>query len=175
MPSDCLDPQLLIDSPLDDGLPSRKRLSHACFNLIHSRNLIYNTCWEDPRIDRMALNLGADDTVLTITSAGCNVLDYALLAPRQIYAVDINYRQNALLKLKLAAIKALEFDTFFKWFGDGRLSHYRSIYQRQLHALLSPMAQSYWDRHIDYFSGSGWQRSFYFHGTAGFFARLFTM
>lgn len=175
MPSDHMDPQLLLESPLGDARPSRKRLSRACFNLIHSRNLIYNTCWEDPRIDRMALNLRADDTVLTITSAGCNVLDYALLGPRQIYAVDINYRQNALLELKLAAIKALEFDTFFNLFGDGHLPNYRSTYRHQLRALLSPMARSYWDRHIEYFSGSGWQRSFYFHGTSGVFARLFTM
>jgi hypothetical protein len=43
MPSDHMDPQLLLESPLGDARPSRKRLSRACFNLIHSRNLIYNT------------------------------------------------------------------------------------------------------------------------------------
>lgn len=150
----------------------RARLGEAWFNLIHSKNLIYNACWEDPRLDRVALNLGPDDTVLMITSAGCNVLDYALLEPRHIYAVDVNFRQNALLELKLAGIKALEFNDFFSMFGDGALTNYRTIYQQKLRALLSPTAQAYWDRRISYFSGEGWQSTFYYHGTSGAFARM---
>jgi len=27
------------------------------FSLIHGNNLVYNTCWEDPRLDRRALAL----------------------------------------------------------------------------------------------------------------------
>lgn len=38
------------------------------FALVHQRNLVYVTCWEDPRLDRVALNLQADDTVVVITS-----------------------------------------------------------------------------------------------------------
>ena len=53
------------------------------------------------------LELGPDDNVLVITSAGCNALDYALAGPRHVYAVDLNPRQNALLELKKAAIRAL--------------------------------------------------------------------
>jgi hypothetical protein len=44
------------------------------FNCIYGHNLVCNTCWEDPRLDRVALNLGAEDTLLVITSAGCNTL-----------------------------------------------------------------------------------------------------
>jgi len=51
------------------------------FNCIYGHNLVYNTCWEDPRLDRVALNLGAEDTLLVITSAGCNTLDYAWATP----------------------------------------------------------------------------------------------
>lgn len=36
---------------------------------------------EDPAVDRQVLENGSDDTMLVITSAGCNVLDYALSAP----------------------------------------------------------------------------------------------
>ena len=50
------------------------------FNMVHGNNLVYNTCWEDPRLDRIALGLGSDDNVMVITSAGCNALDYALEA-----------------------------------------------------------------------------------------------
>jgi S-adenosylmethionine-diacylglycerol 3-amino-3-carboxypropyl transferase len=75
--------------------------------------LVYNCCWEDPAVDRRALDLRADDTMLVITSAGCNVLDYALTGPARIHAVDANPRQTALLELKLAGIRQLDFDDFF--------------------------------------------------------------
>ncbi len=153
----------------------RNRLGQAWFNLIHSKNLIYNACWEDPRLDRAALDLGSDDTVLMITSAGCNALDYLLLEPRHIYAVDVNFRQNALLELKLAGIQALEFDDFFSMFGHGTLPHYRTIYQQKMRSFLSPIARAYWDRRITYFSGEGWQNSFYYHGTTGVVARMANM
>ena len=35
--------------------------SGRVFNLVHRNNLVYNTCWEDPRLDRVALDLGPDD------------------------------------------------------------------------------------------------------------------
>jgi len=36
-------------------------------------NILYNISWEDPRIDRELLTLGSEDTLLMLTSAGCNV------------------------------------------------------------------------------------------------------
>jgi len=147
-------------------------LSGRWFNFVHGSNLVYNTCWEDPRLDRVALELGPDDTIAVITSAGCNVLDYALMGPRRIFAVDMNPRQNALLELKIAAIRSLDFDTFFEMFGRGRLEDYRGTYRQYLRPNLSPMAAAYWDRHIDYFDNGGWRNSFYFHGSSGMFARM---
>src|SRR5262249_44831794 len=90
------------------------------FNMVHHHNLVYNTCWEDPRLDRQALKLAPDAPVRAIPSAGCNALDYALQAPRHIHAVDMNPRQNALLELKIAGIRRLDFETFFGLFGRGR-------------------------------------------------------
>ena len=102
------------------------------FEVIHHNNLVYNTCWEDPRLDRAALDLGPGDTVLVLTSAGCNVLDYALCAPRRIHAVDVNPRQNALLALKLAGIRRLDFERFFAMFGRGHLPEVREVYRDAL-------------------------------------------
>ena len=51
------------------------------FKTIHQRYLIYNMCWEDPRIDRQLLGLDRDSQVVVLTSAGCNALDYLLDAP----------------------------------------------------------------------------------------------
>ncbi|MEQ8659832.1 MAG: DUF3419 family protein, partial [Gammaproteobacteria bacterium] len=87
-------------------------LNDRLFDAFYARALVYNTCWEDPAIDRQVLELGPDDDVMVIASAGCNALDYALTAPASVHAVDMNPRQIALLELKLAAIRALDFDDF---------------------------------------------------------------
>jgi S-adenosylmethionine-diacylglycerol 3-amino-3-carboxypropyl transferase len=139
--------------------------------MVHGKNLIYNTCWEDPRLDREAMKLGGDDTVLVITSAGCNALDYVLAGAEHVYAVDVNPRQNALLELKLAAIRTLEFEEFWSLFGQGRWTEFGTAYRRRVRAELSPATAQYWDRHFDFFTGAR-RSSFYWHGSAGFFAWL---
>ena len=143
------------------------------FNLVHRNNLVYNTCWEDPRLDREALNLGPDDNVLVITSAGCNSLDYVLQEPNHVYAVDMNPRQNAVLELKQAGIRRLDVDTFFQMFGEGYLPNARHIYNEQLRDEVSPWSQRYWDRRIKFFTNP--RRPFYFRGTSGTFARMMNL
>ena len=147
----------------------RDWVSGRVFRMVHGNNLVYNTCWEDPRLDRVALDMGPDDTVMVITSAGCNALDYALAGPKHVHAVDMNPRQNALLELKLAGIRHLEFEDFFSMFGHGRLVKAATIYHDKLRSSLSPWSQSYWDKWIRFFDHP--RRSFYYRGTAGSFAR----
>ena len=146
-------------------------MGERVFKFVHGHNLVYNTCWEDPRLDREALKLGPDDTVLVITSAGCNALDYALTEPRQIYAVDMNPRQNALLELKLSAIRHLDFESFFDMFGTGSIPNAHKLYADKLRGSLSSWSQQYWDRWIKFFEPDR-RRSFYFCGTSGRFAWL---
>ncbi|HEY0232055.1 MAG TPA: BtaA family protein [Dokdonella sp.] len=147
----------------------RDKLDQKIFNAIYSRSLVYNTCWEDPAVDRKALALGADDSVLVITSAGCNALDYALQAPRVIHAVDANPRQTALLELKIAGIRTLAFDDYFAIFGEGYHARFAELYRQNLRSELSEFAQGWWDKHTSWFtSGRG---SFYFHGLSGLVAR----
>jgi len=141
------------------------------FNLVHRHNLVYNTCWEDPRLDRVALELGPDDNVLVITSAGCNTLDYALTGPKHVHAVDMNPRQNALLDLKIAGIKQLDFETFFRMFGKGRLDGARSVYRDHLRNALPAPSRQYWDRRIKFFDKTP-RRPFYYRGTSGTFAKM---
>lgn len=145
-------------------------LSGRVFKIVHGNNLVYNTCWEDPRLDRVALKLGPDDNVLVITSAGCNTLDYALTEPNHVFAVDMNPRQNSLLELKLAGIRNLEYETFFEMFGHGHLKNVRTIYKDRLRGSLSPWAQTYWDKWIKFFDDP--RKSFYYRGTSGAFARF---
>jgi len=145
-------------------------VSRRIFTTVHGNNLVYNTCWEDPRLDRVALEFGPDDNVMVITSAGCNALDYMLTEPNHVYAVDMNPRQNALLDLKKSAIRNLEFEDFFRMFGQGRLPGIKNIYAHQLRSELPPWSQAFWDKRIKWFDNR--RKSFYFRGTSGTIARL---
>lgn len=149
-----------------------ERLHQRVFDALYRRSLIYNACWEDPALDRIALGIRPEHEVLVITSGGCNALDYALCAPRRVLAVDANPRQNAVLELKMAGIRALDFDDFFALFGEGRHPRRRELYRSQLREQLSEFARTWWDRHIDWFDGRGWRDSFYFRGLSGLVARL---
>lgn len=149
------------------------RVDQRVFDAIYSRSLVYNTSWEDPAVDRRALDLNPADTVLVITSAGCNALDYALTGPRRIHAVDANPRQNALLELKLAGIRHLVFGDFFALFGEGGHPRFREIYFDALRGELSPFAQQFWDRRQHWFSHDDRGGSFYYFGLSGIVARIF--
>lgn len=122
-------------------------------------------------MDRRALELNADDTLLVITSAGCNVLDYALTGAKRIHAVDANPRQTALLELKLAGIRHLEHLDFFAIFGEGYHGLFHEIYHDTLRRDLSDFAREYWDRHSNWFASR--RGSFYYHGLSGMVAHLF--
>jgi S-adenosylmethionine-diacylglycerol 3-amino-3-carboxypropyl transferase len=149
------------------------RMNERVFDALYSRSLIYNTCWEDPAVDRQALGIAGEDTMLVITSAGCNVLDYALAGPKRIHAVDANPRQTALLELKLAGIRRLSHTDFFMLFGEGRHPHFPELYRDLLRRELSPFAKQFWDGAGDWFSRSNPRNTFYFHSLSGRVALLF--
>jgi S-adenosylmethionine-diacylglycerol 3-amino-3-carboxypropyl transferase len=145
-------------------------IGQRLFRLVHERNLVYASCWEDPAADRIGLQITPKDTILTITSAGCNALDYLIEDPVRIVAVDVNFRQNALLELKRAAIHALNWQDVFAMFGKGHHPQALTIYRDALRQQLIPQYQCFWDKSISLFCGA---KSFYFRTTSGFFASLF--
>ena len=150
-------------------------LNDGFFQAVHGHRLIYNTCWEDPAIDRKLLAIDPQSRIVMITSAGCNTLDYMLDDPAQIHAVDVNPRQNALLELKTALILRGDHQDFFKMFGSGSHDNYTSIYH-SIRGSLSQEAKNFWDRKIRYFKpGRGLRRSFYYHGTSGWVAWFFSI
>jgi S-adenosylmethionine-diacylglycerol 3-amino-3-carboxypropyl transferase len=141
------------------------------FNRVHGSNLIYNTAWEDPRLDRELLQLDAQSRVVMITSAGCNVLDYLLDNPAEIHSIDMNHRQNALLELKLALIQHSDYESLYQMFGCGAHPKYSAVYQ-PVREHLAPPTRQYWDKYISLFDPSSLKRSFYYQGTAGMAAWL---
>jgi S-adenosylmethionine-diacylglycerol 3-amino-3-carboxypropyl transferase len=142
------------------------RAHDALFRQVHSSTLIYNTCWEDPRLDREMLELGPNSRVVMITSAGCNALDYLLDDPAAIHAVDVNPRQNALLELKLALIDHGDHSELRRVFGEGVHPGFPDLLRR-LSSRLSPYTRRFWQEKQSYFESTRLRPSFYYRGAAG--------
>lgn len=56
------------------------------------------------------MHINANDTVLTLTSGGCNALNLLLHGAGHVVSVDCNPAQSSLLELKSTAIQQLEFE-----------------------------------------------------------------
>ncbi|KAJ5791024.1 uncharacterized protein N7518_008035 [Penicillium psychrosexuale] len=123
---------------------------HTQFN----NEYIYAFTWEDARVDEGLLNLGPDDVVLAITSAGDNILSYATKSPARIHAVDLNPTQNHLLELKVASYMALPYEDFWRLFGEGKHPGFRTLLLSQLSPYLSSRAFQYWFENAHVFSNT---------------------
>jgi S-adenosylmethionine-diacylglycerol 3-amino-3-carboxypropyl transferase len=148
------------------------KLNRRLFDSVVKNNLIYNSCWEDPKIDRALLGIGEDSEVVMLTSAGCNALDYLLDEPAAIHCIDANPAQNALLELKRSLFTATDHDTLWEAFGRGRHAGFTPLYHNRIRQTLSSSAQNFWDSRLDYFSPSASKPSFYFRGTSGTMAYM---
>ncbi|KAF6820785.1 3-amino-3-carboxypropyl transferase [Colletotrichum sojae] len=115
---------------------------------------IYAFTWEDSRVDEHLLKLGSDDVVLAITSAGDNILSYAMQSPARIHAVDLNPTQNHLLELKVASYTALSYKDFWKLFGEGKHPQFRHLLLTKLSPHLSSRAFQYWLQNVHVFANS---------------------
>jgi S-adenosylmethionine-diacylglycerol 3-amino-3-carboxypropyl transferase len=143
-------------------------VNEKIFRQIHGNSLVYNACWEDPRCDRKLLGLNEKSRVVMLTSAGCNALDYLLDNPAEIFCVDINPRQNALLHLKLALLQGTDHATLFRFFGNGVTPKAREVFNDTLRRRLpEPYSANFWERNLHYFNAKGLRKSFYWHGSSG--------
>ena len=110
------------------------------------QQLIFTMNWEDPESDARALMVRPGDTLMTITSGGCNTLGFLVHDPAAVHTVDINPSQSYLLELKMASMKSLDYPEFIRFLGlapsPDRLKAYES-----LRSHLSPMAAKFWDEH----------------------------
>lgn len=129
----------------DDQLKKHTQFKHE---------YIYAFTWEDSRVDQRLLKLTSDDIVLAITSAGDNILSYALNSPARIHAVDLNPNQNHLLELKVASLSALSYSDFWKLFGLGKHPDFRSLLISRLSPYLSSRAFQYWLNNTKVFTGT---------------------
>lgn len=113
-----------------------------------SSKIEYGSCWEDPQVIQKALHINKDDTVLSVTSSGCNVLNFLLYNAKKIFAVDYNPYQNYLLELKIEAIKKLNYDEFLELIGIVPSKRRKDLYT-SVRDELSKETQKFWDDTID--------------------------
>jgi len=131
------------------------------------KGIVFNMSWEDPEMDRRAFGITPRDTVISITSAGCNPLNFLCQNPARVICVDGNPAQNAVMELKLAAIATVDHEVFFDIFAARRPRRVQEVYRPKLRPLLSDGAREFWDRNL-------WKAAdgLYRHGRTGLFCRI---
>jgi len=142
---------------------------------------VYNQIWEDPRVDLQALQLNEKSRVVTISSGGCNALNYLVENPESVTAVDLNRHHIYLLNLKLAALKFLpRHEDFFAFFGYGKSAENVENYQKYIAPNLDAETKEFWEsnsfigkithgKRIDFFRKGG----LYEHSRNGYILRFF--
>lgn len=142
---------------------------------------VYNQIWEDPRVDLQALQLDEKSRILTISSGGCNALNYLCESPQTVTAVDLNRHHIFLLRLKIAALKYLpSYEDFFNFFGYGKHETNIDSYKKFIAPNLDEETKNFWEsngffgkllhgKRINYFKKGG----LYEHSRNGYFLRFF--
>lgn len=108
----------------------------------------YANCWEDADVLCAALKPEPGKQILSIASAGDNVL--ALLAEgAKVVAADISAAQLACLELRCAAFAQFEYTDVLRFLGvrpaDDRIEMYRELVPD-----LSPAARQFWNTHLEH-------------------------
>lgn len=142
---------------------------------------VYNQIWEDPRVDLQALKIDERSRILTISSGGCNALNYLLDEPEKVTAIDLNRHHIYLLNLKIAALKFLpDYDSFFNFFGFGKSEKNIEHYQKFISPNLDADTKKFWEskslsgkltnkNRIEFFRDGG----LYDNSRNGYFLRFF--
>ena len=142
---------------------------------------VYNQIWEDPRVDLQALQLDENSRILTISSGGCNALNYLCESPESVTAVDLNRHHIFLLRLKITALKHLpSHKEFFDFFGHGQHANNVENYKKFIAPNLDAETKKFWEsngffgnllrgKRINIFQKGG----LYEHSRNGYFLRFF--
>lgn len=160
--------------------PTRQKILQRLFAVWFDA-FVYNQIWEDPRVDLEALAVDENSRILTISSGGCNALNYLLAGPEKVTAVDLNRNHIYLLNLKIAALRFLpSYEDFFAFFGYGKSEKNVRNYREFIAPRLDAETRKFWEsrplagkltntKRIDFFRKGG----LYDHSRNGYFLRFF--
>ncbi len=167
-------PVLIKQAVHQNRISSLKGIQERLFSFFFD-GFVYNQIWEDPRVDLEAMQVDSESRILTISSGGCNLLNYLIAKPHSVHAVDLNRYHLYFTGLKLNALKHLPgYKDFFNFFGCADKKENVDNYHQYIKPNLDENARNYWENgmlfqkpRINYFS-----KNVYNYGTMGFFIRL---
>jgi S-adenosylmethionine-diacylglycerol 3-amino-3-carboxypropyl transferase len=174
------DQHLVLEAVKQDSATAKQGILQKLFAVWFDA-FVYNQIWEDPRVDLQALKLDDNSRIITISSGGCNALNYLTVSPEGVTAVDLNRHHIFLLRLKLAALKHLpSYEDFFNFFGYGKNEKNVENYKKYLAENLDPGTRKFWESNgffgsilygdrINFFKKGG----LYEHSRNGYFLRFF--
>ncbi len=115
-------------------------------NLARTDRIRYGQVWEDADVLLAALRVKTGDTVVSIASAGDNVLALLTADPARIVAVDLSPSQLECLRLRIAAYRSLDHPALLELMGSRRSTR-RGELLAQAAGILPASAQAFWLAH----------------------------
>src|SRR4051812_20720498 len=111
----------------------------------NKESILFSACQEDSRSELAALGPLHGKQVFAVTAGGGRVLNLLIDKPRSITAVDLNPAQNALLELKIAAVRGLDHGAYLRFLGVRDADDRLATYERHLRHQLSAGARRFFD------------------------------
>lgn len=108
----------------------------------------YSQCWEDTYLVLNTLEIKPGDICLSIAAAGDNSLSLLTQSPKKVIAIDLNPCQLALLQLKVAAIKELDYDQFITLFGYNQNTESRIELYLKIENKLDNRTKKFWSQNL---------------------------
>jgi S-adenosylmethionine-diacylglycerol 3-amino-3-carboxypropyl transferase len=90
----------------------------------------YSACNENSYAEIEVLKPAPGKKLLCITAGGGRVLDLLTGNPSEIWAVDLNLNQSYLFELKIAAMKALNFEDYCEFLGDRHSDDRKALFSK---------------------------------------------
>ncbi len=106
-------------------------------------SLNFTSANEDSNSELSALCATPPQRMVCLTGSGARVLDMLLGDPKEIIALDMNPAQNHLLRLKIAAYKALNDEELLAFLGITNCSN-RTVLYRRVGEYLSAESAAFW-------------------------------
>jgi S-adenosylmethionine-diacylglycerol 3-amino-3-carboxypropyl transferase len=108
----------------------------------------YAQSWEDPSCLQGALQPDEDSRIVSIAAAGDNSFALLIQGAGRVVSLDMSPAQCALVELKRAAIRTLEYEEFLRFLGVAVATDRAALYMR-VRSELPIDAREYWDSQVD--------------------------
>lgn len=107
--------------------------------------LNYSLGNEDWLVEEQALKVKLNDRALCVTASGDRPLHLLMTSCTEIISIDMNYIQNHLLELKMAALYCLDYEKYLAFLGCNETNNRLAIFN-SFKSHLSENALAYWTK-----------------------------